>query len=560
MTHTSDTTETEKIEVYYGQESAMKILLQAMANVKKDAIICSDAQSAAFSMTIEPVKRMFVDFRRKGVKIRSITEITNKNLQHCKQLMQYVELRHLEGIKGNFAVSEKEYVATAIVQEEQPVTQTIYSNAKSILDQHHYLFETLWSRAIPAQQRIREIEEGIPFQQIDVVQDPKQSLALYMDLVKSSKKEILLLFPTVNAVVRQTNAGIMCLIKEAALQHNVKVRILLPDHEITRSSVAQLMNDERSIIVRFVEHAHSGKATILIVDSKECLMMELKDDNKTTFYEAIGLSMYSNSRAGVLSYISMFESLWRQTELYQRLKEHDKIQREFINIAAHELRTPVQPLLGVADILMTEFEENKKRQKIEVTKADVEMIVRNAKRLERLTSDILEVSRLDSNTLKLNEEIIDLNEKIKNVVNDQRITIPEGRKLYIIFDQKESVPLLIRGDRLRLFRVLSNIIGNAIKFTDEGTIIVTAEKNDRNEAVVTIRDTGKGIDKEILPRLFTKFTSKSNFGTGLGLYLSKGIVEAHGGRIWAENNKGGKGAAFRFTLPLITLEKSSQNG
>ena len=158
MTSTSDITKGEKIEVYYGQEYAMKMLLQAMAKVKKNAIICSDARSAAFSINVEPVKRMLVDFRRKGIKIRSITEITNKNLQYCKELMQYVELRHLEGIKGNFAVSEKEYVSTAIVQEEQPVAQTIYSNAKSILDQHYYLFETLWSRAIPAQQRIRVIE------------------------------------------------------------------------------------------------------------------------------------------------------------------------------------------------------------------------------------------------------------------------------------------------------------------------------------------------------------------------------------------------------------------
>jgi two-component system, OmpR family, sensor histidine kinase VicK len=169
-----------------------------------------------------------------------------------------------------------------------------------------------------------------------------------------------------------------------------------------------------------------------------------------------------------------------------------------------------------------------------------------------LTSDILDVSRIESNALKLNVEVIDLNEKIRIVVNDEISAIPQGKKLKIIFDQRESAPLFVRGDKSRLFEVLSNLIGNAIKFTDSGgTITVTAEKSAaKNEAIVTIKDTGKGIDKEILPRLFTKFASKSDKGTGLGLFLSKGIIQAHGGKMGAENNKNGKGATFRFTLPL----------
>lgn len=553
MNITSDVSN-ERTQVFYGEEDAMRVLLQAMANVQKEAITCSDSQSPAFSMTVEPVKRAFIDFRRKGIKIRSITEITGENISYCKELMQYVELRHLDGIRGNFAISEKEYVATAIVQERRPVPQTIYSNAKAMLDQHRYFFETLWSRAIPVEHRMREIEEGIPFQQIDVVQDAKQSLERYKDLVKSARKEMMLLFPTVNAVVRQAKAGILDLVKETALHYNARVRLLLPDHDLTRKSTSELTDgSNRNITIRFVEHKQSGKATILIVDSKECLMMELKDDRQTTFYDAIGLSMYSNSKAGVLSYVSMFESLWRQTELYEKLKEQDKIQREFINIAAHELRTPVQPLLGIADIFMAEFEKGcgEKKQKIEVSKAAVEMIARNTKRLERLTSDILDASRIESNALKLNEEIIDLSQKIRNVLADERFTLLEGKRVNIIFNQKECLPILIKGDKLRLFRVISNIVGNAIKFTDDGdTITVNCEKNANKEAVITIKDTGKGIDPEILPRLFTKFASKGDSGTGLGLYLSKGIVEAHGGKIWASNNEDGRGATFVLTLPL----------
>ncbi|MDF2727945.1 MAG: putative signal transduction histidine kinase, with phosphoacceptor and binding domain, partial [Nitrososphaera sp.] len=195
---------------------------------------------------------------------------------------------------------------------------------------------------------------------------------------------------------------------------------------------------------------------------------------------------------------------------------------------------------------------NNKKKEITVTKEEIEMIARNVKRLERLTSDILDVSRIEGNALKLNLEVIDLNEKIRIVVNDEISAIPQGKALKIIFDQREKAPLFVKGDKSRLFEVLSNLIGNAIKFTDSGgTITVTAEKTAaENEAIVSIKDTGKGIDMEILPRLFSKFASKSDKGTGLGLFLSKGIIEAHGGKIWAENNKDGIGATFRFTLPL----------
>ena len=216
---------------------------------------------------------------------------------------------------------------------------------------------------------------------------------------------------------------------------------------------------------------------------------------------------------------------------------------------------PVQPLLGMSDILMSQFEEEeeeeehqegekKNKKEIAVTKEEIEMIARNAKRLERLTSDILDVSRIESNTLKLKEERIDLNEKIRNVVNDEKSTIPKDKELEIIFDQRESAQLFVKGDKSRLFEVLTNLIGNAIKFTDSGgTITVTAEKSAaKKEVMVSIKDTGNGIDSEILPRLFAKFVSKSDNGTGLGLYLSKGIIQAHGGRIWAENNKERKGA------------------
>jgi signal transduction histidine kinase len=238
-------------------------------------------------------------------------------------------------------------------------------------------------------------------------------------------------------------------------------------------------------------------------------------------------------------------------ETNEKLKKHDKLQREFINIAAHELRTPVQPLLGMADILNSNFEQ--KGGKVEITQPELELIIRNARRLERLSSDILEVSRIESDSLKLNKETADLNRKIDNVIKDAKSSLLRSRdKVRIVHEQAAAAisgPLLVSCDRSRIFEVLSNLIANAVKFTEKGTITVRSEKKD-GYAVVSVSDTGTGIDPKIMPRLFTKFATSSDQGTGLGLFISKNIIEAHGGKIWAENNPGGKGATFSFTLPL----------
>jgi signal transduction histidine kinase len=231
-----------------------------------------------------------------------------------------------------------------------------------------------------------------------------------------------------------------------------------------------------------------------------------------------------------------------------QLEEHDKMQKEFINIAAHELRTPVQPLLGIADILDQELE---KTGRIEFGRPEFEMLKRNARRLERLSSDILQVSRIESQRLSLQKEVVNLREKITNVVADAQSFIPDPANVRIAVEPFDE-NLTVIADKPKLFEVLSNLIRNAIKFTKEGTITigVDVQKSEGAGMVsISVKDTGTGIDPQIMPRLFTKFVSRSESGTGLGLFISKSIVEAHGGKIWAENNKHGNGATFTFTIP-----------
>jgi signal transduction histidine kinase len=240
-----------------------------------------------------------------------------------------------------------------------------------------------------------------------------------------------------------------------------------------------------------------------------------------------------------------------------KLMINDRLQKEFINIAAHELRTPVQPLLGVAEMLEHQFDGDK-RKEITISKPEVDMLLRNARRLLNLSSGLLEVSRIESNTLKLNREPVDIKDKIETIIHDMQSILPPERNLKLRLDNSAGTahePLLVSADRERIFEVISNLLANAIKFTPEGEIVVMLEKGDENSIIVSIKDSGKGIDQDILPRLFTKFATNSETGTGLGLFIAKSIVEAHGGKIWAKNNEEKRGATFSFSLPLIRPAK-----
>ena len=242
----------------------------------------------------------------------------------------------------------------------------------------------------------------------------------------------------------------------------------------------------------------------------------------------------------------------------EQLKENDKLQKEFINIAAHELRTPITPILASIDsVELTVNSDGKK--KVILSEEYYDMIIRNVKRLERLSSEILQAARIGSGTLRLTKEKFDLNRLISGIVVDAMKSIPnEKRDIPIVFEPShKDEALVVEADQTKLYEVLTNLLQNAVKFTTEGKITVISEKSNVDggiSALVKVQDTGSGIEQDILPRLFQKFASSSSSntlgGTGLGLYISKSIVEAHGGKIWAENNAEGKGATFCFSIPL----------
>ena len=391
---------------------------------------------------------------------------------------------------------------------------------------------------------------------IEIIRNTGESIKRSFDLVQSARDEVLRIFSSITAFRRQVRAGVLHLFKES-LEHGVKVRVLIPaDYQ----QITQIINEVNLVLpelsIRCVDKSLQNTIGILVIDRKECLIVETKDDTKDSSYEAAGLGAYYDSKPIVLSYASIFDSLWKQTELYGKLSEtyeqlkiHNKMQKEFLDIAAHELRTPIQPILGLTAILRS----NKRMNRAEQEEL-LDVIVRNAKRLQLLADDILDVTKIEGQSLQLKKEIINVNDIISNTVEKIKNQLGHDENVELVYNSLDHNIVFVEADKARIIQVISNLLNNAIKFTKKGMVFIGIEENKQESlqkfVVITVKDTGTGIDSEILPRLFEKFASKSCKGTGLGLFISKSIVEAHDGRIWAENNADGKGATFTFSLPL----------
>jgi signal transduction histidine kinase len=264
------------------------------------------------------------------------------------------------------------------------------------------------------------------------------------------------------------------------------------------------------------------------------------------FINVIGLALSS-----IQYNVRLRESNEMLTIQYEKVKASEKMKEEFINIAAHELRTPIQPILGLTDIIYSKVKDEELHELLGI-------IMRNAKRLQRLTNNLLDITKIESQSLLLKKEKLNLNILISEVLKDYVNKQKNQQKIEIVYDFKHKEDINIEADRDRLVQVIRNLLDNALKFTTQNQqmIFVSIDKNkegkeEEEEVIVSVKDTGEGISDKVLYKLFTKFaTSDPTTGTGLGLYICKKIIEAHGGRIWGVNNLDGKGALFKFTLPV----------
>jgi two-component system, OmpR family, sensor histidine kinase VicK len=706
----------EGTEVIYGVDTVMNTVLQFLYQTDGKIDACVDYTRPSLAIDIVILKKAFLDAKKRGVKLRYVTEITKENIAYCKQMITMVdELRHLDGIKGNFYISETGYLAPATFHEAgKPAAQIIYSNVKELIEHQKYIFETLWSKTIPAEQRIREIEEGfiryetviidnsdeiireiysltassneldtcltsggmqyshkyffdikkklldkqkrgehkglryitnidnenlelvklylahgirvkhvrnLPplsfgvsdkkiavtiekmengkvvqslllsnesqylkhfssvFQRLwesgieatdriqeieegtevefyEVITDNEKASQILVDMTKSTKREALIFLPNDKALVRIDRLGIIDYLVKAS-QDGANVKIICELSKENAEIQKKISNNAPDIRILDGNNSPYG---MYIIDREKFLRVELKRPGAEKFSDAIGLVIYSNRRTTVDSFESVFELLWNERMLVEELKKADRMQKEFISIAAHELKTPIQAILGMSGLL---------KYYPERTDQVVEVICRNAVRLQRISTNILDATRIESETLKLEKERFNICDLIPTIIEDykERIKDSTNDKVELIYnDNPNNNPIVVEADKDRIIQVISNLLSNSIQFTSEGYISLNiVVDNNSKEVIVTVRDTGTGINPGILPRLFSKFVTRSQRGTGLGLFISKNIIESHGGRIWAENNGlDGKGTIFSFTLPLETKngvkEEKSRTG
>ena len=554
-----------KTDLIYDLDTAVSYGIRFLENDSERMDICIDKNGPSLIIKSDIYKSNYVKAKNRGAKIRFITEITKDNIQYCKKLSEIVsELRHLDGVKGSVCINDSEFLGMSTWSETKLLNPVIYSNEREVIEQQQYIFEIFWKKAEPLTQKLREIEEGIVPEIMQSRNSPVDIQNKIFDLLRSAESEILVIMSTSKAFHRQTEYGTFQLLKELG---NTKpwiiIKILTPkDDEIER--LTTILN-KPNFVIQCIEPL--SKVSILVIDRKQSLVAETKDDTKQIISEAVGFVTYSNSAPTVLSYVAIFDSIWKQAEIYQQLKDvheklkiHDRMQKEFINIVAHDLRTPLTPIIG-----LTEYVRDKTKDVHHMELLD--RVVKDAKKLSYLNEKILDVTKFESKLFKPNKKVFSLNELIVNVIKELEHILDNTKK--IKFEYHFDTEYLVDADSRRIGQVISNLIDNSIKSISEqdtgrGVIsistsiekissTITTSRDDHYPShlvIVSIKDTGIALDNEILPRLFTKFATKSFQGTGLGLYLSKNIIEAHGGKIWAENNNDGIGATISFSLPL----------
>jgi signal transduction histidine kinase len=427
---------------------------------------------------------------------------------------------------------------------------------------------SLRDNTIPTdRQKIKEIDADVEPEFYDVINDHQKASQVVVELAKSIKSEALILLPNDKSMARLDRIGVIDYTIKASQENGAGVKILCPLSQVNFNIVKKISDYAPNIKVLNGNNSLYG---MFIVDNLKFFKAELREPDAEEISEAIGFAIYSNSKISANSFKSVFEMLWSERILNEELKRVDKIQKEFINVAAHELRTPAQAILGYAELASTDHELSKHDKR-----SFIDAIYRNALRLHRLTRDILDVTRIESHTLQLNKELVNLNNVITNAVLDvkrQKISTSKD-KVSVTYkvdqdsdNNNNEDGIFVEADKERITQVVYNLLENAVKFskdTDNTVLITLVQKKQEEDAdnnngqqvekvaEVKIEDRGIGIHSEIFPRLFTKFATKSLTGTGLGLYICKSIIEAHGGKIWAKNNSHDNGGAtFAFSLPL----------
>ena len=382
-----------------------------------------------------------------------------------------------------------------------------------------------------------------------IIEDPKESIMLYQKLASSVNSEALLLVPSSLELIRAKKLGIIDKLIEASEKRGAVVRILSPKDESNAQLVRSIQNAAKGVTI-LPNQNYPLSSIILIVNSNEFIRAETKNFPEQESDSTIGLGVYSSSKAGVDTFRIIFDVLWNQTTINEEFRKREKMKDEFIAVASHELRTPIQPIIGYAFLA----------RKGKVSQEEAwDAVLTEARRLQKLANDILDVSKMESGNVIYFMDNEKINRILDSIANSVRNDLPAGVEIKVEYEESEA-DLDVWLDRSRFTQVISNLLANAMKFTEKGLIKIQCKAlTNENNVEIRISDTGRGISEEMLPLLFEKFATRghgnvqNNKGTGLGLYICKAIVNGHNGQITAFNNSE-VGATFMITLP-ISLKK-----
>lgn len=552
----------ETTVVLHDQDEIIKAVINDFKNTKKSLDMCLDSAGMEIIQKVDYVYQEFKEIGKRNVKIRIIADITKNNIDTCKQIMKFAEVRHYKILRGGFGIlDKKKYRAQSIMTdtqirdqhimtETQILGQYIMSNIKEVVKQQQYFIDHLWLHSIPAEIRIQEIKKGMETGVIEVKYNPYDIIQQLQNLIENSEKEILMIITSEHMFDLFNKFKIIDLIYNKT-KRNIKFKIITSFQK--NVNINKYLVQNKNIEILNIKSQKSALVNIFIIDNTHSFTIEWKKIDARKIEYNLGSAIYSDSKPTILSYITIFEDIQNMYkmynhihELYSKIKEYNKSYEIFIHTAAHDLRSPLQPILNLSENLVLKKKNNVNENE------SIKKIIHNVKRLENLAEDILDANKIDNNMFVIKKRKINFVKFVSEIIDEYNIHTKEKQITLVL--QTNIKEIFVKVDKIKIYRVFANLLTNAIRVSkNKQNIIIRLRlqqlnKNQRKQLLVHIKDSGIGIKQNNIQKLFEKF-GKSRTGSGLGLYISKGIIEAHNGKIWASTNKG-KGSTFSFTIPI----------
>jgi two-component system, OmpR family, sensor histidine kinase VicK len=484
----------------------------------------------------------YFEIKRRGGRLRILTKIDEKNVAYCKELMKSIEIRHSDDLRGNFVISDGEYMSSPSSTTFQPsaMVTVIYSNANTLVEQNMKTFEALWSGAESAEERFKEIEEGVVQPKFRIIRDAHEIQELFMDMVKQAKNEILLILPTINAFHREERIGVIEALQTSALEREVKISMVTPN-SIDRGTLQALnkeseAKDGRNLFShrRILGAATPNTVTVLVVDGNASLVIEQRDDSQLDFDKAIGIATYSTRNSTVLANVQFFKRIWEEIELKEReevVLERERRSRKAAellqDILAHDIRNYNQISRTSAELLKAGVESTQRMSFIDAilkaTDGSSELIDR-AKKLGRI------LSQADVELYP-----VDLENSLQKSI---ALIIRSHPKRSINMSASVESGALVLADNL-LEEAFTNILSNSVNYTETDEVPVEVQMEESDKAIlggtpawkITFTDHGRGIPDKIKDKIFTRYLNTAT-GAGLGLSIVHALlVERYSGRV-----------------------------